>query len=89
MLRKLLVFSMLLITLAALSSCIIHDPGYYPSNRVYYSAPYYPYSYDYGPYLYAPFWFGGYYFYGDFDRGHHFYKHRGSDRHGGGGRRHR
>ena len=86
MLRKLLAFSVMLITLAALSSCIIHDPGYYPDHRGYYYAPAYPYYY--GPYLYAPFWFGGYYFYGDFDRGHHFYKHRGFDRHGG-GRRHR
>lgn len=82
MLRKLLLYSLLLVPLAYLPGCIIHDPGYYPSRRVYYSEPYYPYYY--GPYLYAPFWFGGYYFYDDFGRGHHFHKHRGFDRHGGG-----
>jgi len=68
----------LLLILAFTPGCIIHDPGYYPNHRVYYSEPYY-----YGPYLYAPFWLGGHYFFDDFDRGHHF-KHRGFDRRGGG-----
>ena len=64
MLRNVMMLSMLLVTLATLPGCIIHDPGYYPYDRAYYYDPY-------RPYYYAPFWFGGYYFHGDFDRGGH------------------
>lgn len=81
MLTKLLAYSLLLMTLAYLPGCIIHDPGYYPNRRVYYSEPDY-----YGPYFYAPFWLGGYYIFHDHGRGHHSYQHRGYDRHGGGRR---
>lgn len=77
MLRKLMVLAMLLVTLASLPGCIIHDPGYYPYYRSYYYQSYYPYYY--GPYLYTPFWFGGYYYGG----GHGSHGHRG----GGGTRR--
>lgn len=79
--RKTLVCCLLLLTLTALGGCIIHDPGYYPSHRGYYSGPYLPHYYS--PYLYAPFWFGGYYIFDDSHRGHHFHKYRGFDRHGG------
>lgn len=65
MVRKLAFLVMLTVTLATLSGCIIHDPGYYPGRRVYYYEPYY-----YGPYLYAPFWFGGYYYYRGGGHGH-------------------
>lgn len=78
MLRNVMMLSMLLVTLATLPGCIIHDPGYYPYDRAYYYDPYYPYYYR--PYYYAPFWFGGYFLHGDFDRGGH----RGG---GGSGRR--
>ncbi len=85
MLRKLLACSVMLLTLAAMPGCIIHDPGYYPNRRAYYSEPVYPYYY--GPYLYAPFWFGGYYLFDDSGRGDHFHNRRGFDRRGGGGGR--
>lgn len=75
MLRKLMTFAVLLVTLASLAGCVIYDPGYYPYSRTYYRQ-------YYGPYLYTPFWFGGYYYYGDFDRGHDGHR-------GGGGGRHR
>lgn len=82
MLRNFLVCSALLLTLVAMPGCIVHDPGYYPDRRVYYSEQVYPYYY--GPYLYAPFWLGGYYIFDDWGRDHHFHKHRGFDRRGGG-----
>lgn len=78
--RKFWVYPLLAVTLAYLPGCIIHDPGYYPDRRVYYTDPY---PYYYGPYLFAPFWFGGYYIFDDSHRGHHFH-HRGFDRRGGG-----
>ena len=79
MLPKLLTCSLLLVTLACLPGCIIHDPGYYHTPRAYYFEPYY-----YGPYFYTPFWLGGYYIFEARGRGHHFHQHRGHDRHGGG-----
>ena len=84
MVRNVMMLSILLVTLATLPGCIIHDPGYYPYERVYYydRNPYY-----YGPYIYAPFWFGGH-FHGDFDRGRDSHGNRGfGGRGGGGGRR--
>jgi hypothetical protein len=80
MLRELLILSMLLVALASLPGCIIHDPGYRSDYMGYYSEPYYPY---YGPYLYSPFWFSGYSFYGDFGRGHDYHG-RGFGSHGDG-----
>jgi len=85
MVRRLLILPMLLVVLASLPGCIIHEPAYYPDDRGYYYEPYYYgpyYPYYYGPYLYAPFWFGGNFYFGD----HDFHGHRGFDRHGGGGR---
>jgi len=84
-----MILSMLLVTLTSLPGCIIHDPVYYPYDRAYYYEP--AYSYYYGPYLYTPFWFGGYYYLGDYGRGHvsHWqggFNGRGG-RGGGGGRR--
>lgn len=75
--KKILLVGLLAGALIALGGCIIHDPGYYPGPRGYH------HSYYYGPYLYAPFWIGGYYFYDNAHRGHHFHKHRGVDRRGG------
>lgn len=80
--RKLMLLSLLVAALASLPGCIIHDPGYYPYDRVYYYGPYYPYYYE--PYSYSPFWFGGYYY-----RGHDFDGPRGFSGHGGRGGGHR
>lgn len=88
MLRKIILCSLLAVTLATLPGCIIHDPGYYPNERVYSYDPYYPYYY--APYYFTPFWFSGSFFFGDFDRGGHSGRgHRGSGGHEGrgGGRR--
>jgi hypothetical protein len=75
MVRKLMALLLLLGILANLHGCVIYDPGYYPTGRVYY---YDPYPYYYGPYLYSPFFFGGHHSRGDF--GHRFDGHGGHRR---------
>jgi hypothetical protein len=72
MVRKLTIICVLLGVLTNLPGCIIHDPDYYNSGRVYY---YDSYPYYYGPSFYAPFYFGGYYR-GHVGHGHGYGHHR-------------
>ena len=79
MLRRLLVLSMLLATLAVVPGCIV-APGYYghygydDGYGYSYYDPYYPYLYT--PYVYSPFFFGGVVHFDARSGGHRFHGHR-------------